>query len=299
MSCSGCANMHGMDWDDMKYVLAIERAKTLSAAGEALGVSHTTAGRRLRAVEESLGVRLFDRTPGGLVVTAAGAEVVEVAQETERSVHALEGRLLGQDTRLTGALRVTTMDVFFLRYHEAFTSFTRRYPDVDLTVTSSNEEASLTRREADVALRMTDAPPEYLVGRRVGRVQFALYGQAELVARCGGPDAPWNAFPWISWDERMNLRFLDDYIEARAPGFEVVLRVDFDSSLLHEAIARGVGVHFLSCVVGDADPRLTRIGEPIDEFNRDLWLLTMPDLRANSRVRAFMDHMAAAITADP
>ena len=284
-----------MDWDDLKYVLAIARAKTLSAAGASLGVSHTTAGRRLRAIEEALGVRLFDRTPDGLVVTAPGAEAVEAAEEMEQRVHALEGRVRGHDTRLVGALRVTTMDVFFLRFHEAFTSFARRYPDVELTVTSSNEEASLTRREADVALRMTTSPPEYLVGRRVGRVRFAIYGQDELVAACGGPDAPYDAFPWLSWDARMNVRFVDEWLAAHAPSARVVMRTDFDSLLLHEAIARGVGVHFLSRADGDADPRLTRIGPADQGFASELWLLTMPDLRANSRVRAFIDHMVEAL----
>ena len=284
-----------MEWDDVKFALAVARGGTLSAAGAALGVSHTTVSRRLQRLESALGARLFDRAPGGLVATAAGTEAIAAGEAIERRIHELDGRVLGRDTRLSGPLRVTTMDLFLLRYHEAFASFAHRFPDIDLTVTSSNEEASLRRREADVALRMTDAPPEYLIGQRVGRERFALYGQTELVECSGGPDASWASLPWLSWDERMDLRFLDAFIERRAPGHRVVMRVDFDSVLLREAIARGLGVHFLACADADEDPRLTRIGTAVEEFERDVWLLTMPELQTNPRVRSFIDHMADAI----
>lgn len=279
-----------MDWNDLRFVLAIARCGTLSSAARELGVSHTTAGRRLQAIEDALGVRLFERTPDGFIPTMAGEEVVEVAGETEQKLHALESRVLGQDKKLSGELRVTTMDIFFIQFHDIFTAFTERYPNIELTIMSSNEEASLTRREADVALRMTKKPPEYLVGRRVGNVQFAVYGASELVARAG-PDATWSDFPWLSWDKRMNLRFIDEWLKANAPGANVVARVNFDSVLIRETIARGVGVHFLSCLDGDSDPRLTRIGPILEEYGSELWLLTLAELRKTSRVRAFIDFM--------
>lgn len=285
-----------MDWDDLRYVLAIARARTLVGAGERLGVSHTTAGRRLRALEDVLGVRLFDRTPDGLEATSSGLDLIEVAREMERQVLALEGRVAGRDARLTGPLRVTTMDIFFMAFHAEIMAFAARYPEVDLTVTSSNAELSLTRREADVALRMSSTPPDALIGRRVGHVRFAPYASAALVERVGA-DAPLSAYPWLRWDERMGLDHVESLLERLAPGARVVLRTDFDSVLLREAVVAGVGVHVLSCVEGDAHPQLRRIGPILDGVGRDLWLLTLPDLKGSRRVRAFMDHMADAIHA--
>ncbi|WP_437643999.1 LysR family transcriptional regulator [Sorangium sp. So ce362] len=285
-----------MDWDDLRHVLALARHGTLSRAGVALRTTHTTVARRIRALEERLGVLLFAQTPDGYVATAAGQDVVEVAERTEGELLALEARVLGRDAQLQGRLRVSTMDMLFRVYQPAFSSFTERYPGVELTVASGDSEVSLPRREADVVLRMTSSPPEHLVGRKVGRVQFAVYASKGLAERAGQP-ARYADFPWIHWDERLDPRWLDAWLAANVPGARIAMRVDFSSMALQEAVAAGIGAHFLACIAADGDPRLARIG-PIDPaFDRDLWLLTLPELRNVNRIRAFMEHMAEALSA--
>lgn len=283
-------------WDDHRYALYLARTGTLSGAAEALGVSHTTVGRRIRALEERLGVRLFDATPEGFRPTAAGDDLVSVAERMEAEMLSLEGRVLGRDVRLTGALRVSAMELVFRAFREALTSFAQRYPGVDLTVTATDNEVSLTRREADVVLRLTGKPPETLVGRRVGRMQFYAYAARSLQARVG-EDAPLGAYPWIHWDARRGADWLDTWLAEHAPGATVAMRVDVSAAAMHELIAAGVGVQFLACVEGDADPSLVRIG-PRDPFAlRDLWVLTLPELRDTPRIRAFTDHMAERLPA--
>lgn len=284
--------MHSMDWDDLRYVLAVSRHQSLSLAGSRLGVSHTTVGRRVRAIEDALGVRLFDRTPDAFVATAAGQDIADVAEKLEAEILLLEGRVLGRDAQLHGRVRVATMDMLYRKFLSGFTSFMTRYPGVDLTVTSSDEEVSLPRREADVALRLTNKPPEYLVGRRVGRVSFCVFGERRLVKRIGA-DAPYDAFPWLHWDERLDMRPIDEWLQKHAPKAVIAMRIGTSGStaILRETIASGTGVHFLSTFDGDDDPRLARIGEPTTQFDRDVWLLTLPDLRNTNRIRAFMDHL--------
>ncbi|MDO9019136.1 MAG: LysR family transcriptional regulator [Deltaproteobacteria bacterium] len=285
-----------MNWDDLRYALAVARAQTLSGAAEALGVSHTTVGRRLRSLDERLGVRLFDATPEGFHPTAAGADLVAVAERIEADTLSLEGRVLGRDERLSGALRVSAMELVFRAFREAFTGFAARYPSVALTVTASDDEVSLARREADVVLRLTNKPPVQLVGRRVGRMQFVAYAARSLAARVG-EGAPLGAYPWIHWDERLGADWLDAWLAQHAPGASIVMRVDVSAAAMHELIAAGVGVQFLASVEGDADPSLVRVG-PVDPFaSRDLWVLTLPELRDTPRVRAFTDHMAERLRA--
>lgn len=286
-----------VDWDDLRYALAVSRGGTLSAAAEALGVSHTTVSRRLKALEERLGARLFDATPEGFRVTAAGADLVAVAERMEAETLSLQGRVLGRDERLSGALRVSVMELVFRAFKEDFVAFTARYPGVALTVTASDDEVSLARREADVVLRLTDRPPEQLVGRRVGRMQFMPYAARSLAERVG-EGAPLGAYPWIHWDERLpGMGWLDAWLAQHAPGATVAMRVDVSAAAMHELIAAGAGVQFLACVEGDADPSLVRVG-PVDPFaKRDLWVLTLPELRDTPRIRAFTDHMAERLRA--
>jgi DNA-binding transcriptional LysR family regulator len=279
-----------MEWDDLRCVLAVVRERSLTSAAASLGVSHTTVGRRVRALEETLGVRLFDRTPDGFVPTTAGHDIAEVAERMEGEVLSLEGRVVGRDAQLRGKLRVATMDILFHRFHGGFSSFAARYPSVELTIAASDTEVSLARREADVALRMSSSPPGYLVGRKVGRIEFAVYGSKALVRRIGAR-ASYGDYPWIHWDERLDMRWLDEWLAKNAPGARIAMRVDVGSLLLRQAIAAGIGVHFLACFEGDADPGLRRIGPIAAGYGRDLWLLTLPDLAATARIRAFMDHM--------
>lgn len=285
-----------MNWEDLRYVLAVIREHNLSRAAVSLGVTHTTVGRRVRAIEEQLGVRLFDRTPDGLLPTAAGQDVGDVAERMESDVLSLHGRVLGRDAQLRGKLRVSTMDMFFAAYHGVFASFAQRYPSVELTVATTPDRVSLTRRDADVALRLSNDPPEYLVGRKVGRVEFAVYGSEDLIERVG-TDAGYGDYPWIHWDERIDSRWLDTWLAVHAPRARVAMRVDGNTMALRNAIVGGIGVHFLPCFDGDAAPSLRRVGDIDTSFGHDLWLLTMPDLRGNIRVRAFMDHMEQALRA--
>lgn len=283
-----------MDWDDLRYVLAIARDRTLSRAAERLKATHTTVGRRLKTIEQTLGVRLFDATPEGYVATAAGREVIESAERVEAEMLGLEARVLGQDAQLEGKLRVSTLDLLFRAYHQAFTSFCERFPRVELTITTTDAEVSLLRREADVVFRLTNTPPEYAIGKRLAEVPFALYASRALVERVGAT-ASLSSYPFIHWDERLNPRWLDAWIAENAPGAKISLRIDSNMTVLRDLIRAGLGVHFLARFEGDPDPSLVCLRDADPKFNRGLWLLTLNELRTTSRVRAFMEHMEAEV----
>ena len=283
-----------VNWDDLRFVLAIAREQNLSRAASSLGVAHTTVGRRVKTFEEELGVRLFDRTPEGFVLTPAGQDLEKVAQRLEREVLDAENRLLGRDAQLEGRLRVSTLDFLFTSLGEHFRSFMSRYPGVDLTMVATNSEVSLNRREADVALRMSNSPLEYLVGRKVGRMHFGVYAAGTLVDRIGR-DAPLSDYPWLFWDERGQTRALDHWLDQHAPGARIAMRSTDSFMVSDHYLHAGTGVTFWPCFLGDADPELVRLGDRLTDFARDLWLLTLPDLRTNSRIRAFMDHMEGTL----
>jgi DNA-binding transcriptional LysR family regulator len=232
---------------------------------------------------------LFSSDDQGYTATAAGLHAVQSAEQTEEQLHALEARLIGGDAKLEGKLRVTTMDILFRRYERVFASFLQRFPGIELTLSCNDAEASLKRREADVALRLTREPAPYLVGRKVGRVDFAVYASKAL-ARKIGAKTPLSQWPWLNWDERLGTDWLDVWLAKHAPGAKAALRVDMGSLSLREVVAAGIGVHFLSCAEGDSDRRLVRISAIASDYSRDVWLLTLDELRSATRVRAFLDH---------
>jgi DNA-binding transcriptional LysR family regulator len=288
--------MCGMDWEDLRYVLELERGVTLARAATSIGVTHTTVGRRLRAMEDRLGVRLFDRTPDGFVPTPAGRDLADVARQIEDDVLAAERRMVGRDARLRGPLRISTMDMFVCGFYDVFDAFVERYPGIELTIDTSLHHVSLPRREADVLLRLTNQPPDYLVGRKVGRVEFAVYAADRLVDAIG-LDAGLGAYPWLGWDERSDSKWLDGWLAEHAPTARTVLRIDDSERVREHAVQAGTGVFFLPCFVGDTLPGVQRISPVVHEFGHDVWILTLRELRHNHRVRAFMDHVGEALAA--
>lgn len=281
--------MHAMDWDDYRYVLALSRAHTLSAAGKELRVARTTVGRRIAAIEKALGVPLFDQTADGFVATGAGEELAAVATRMEAEMLAAEGRVMGRDAQISGRLRVATMDFVFESFVDVFASFTERYPGIELTVCASYENVSLKRREADVAIRMSMAPSEYLVGRKLGMVEFALYANRELADDLAGVENL-GEYPWLFSDDRVEDEDVEKWIQGFAAGAKPALRYD-SYPVLRAAVCAGVGVSFLPTFDADRAPQLVALDWKLDEQARGLWCLTLPELRTNSRVRAFMDHV--------
>lgn len=280
--------MHGMEWDDLRYVLALKRAGNLTGAASSLGVTRTTVGRRLQDAEERLGVRLFDRTPDGFVATSAGEEIAETAARFEGEILLAEGRIRGRDAELSGGLRVSTLDFIFHSFADVFKAFAARYPGIQLTVDITPENVSLSRREADVALRLGNTPNEGLIGRRVGKVHFQAYAARALVESLG-PGATLSDYPWVHWDERSDTQWLDRWLDRHAPGAKIAIRAT-EYMAVRRAILSGFGTHFMPCCDGDSEPSLVALNARLTEEARDLWVLTLPDLRQNSRIRAFMDH---------
>ena len=279
-----------MDWEDLRYLLALARTGSLSGAAGELGVVRTTVGRRVDALESSLGVRLFDRTPEGFVPTGSGHDLAEVATRIEAEVLAAQGRVLGRDAELRGTLRVTTLDFIYDAYVDVFSAFIARYPGVELTIGASYDEVSLRRREADVAIRLTNTPSPHLVGRRLGRIHIAVYGSRDLLSRFG-PEPDLNELPWLRQDERLDDGSMDGWFAQHAPNARVAMRIGGSYPVLRAAVSAGVGVHFLPRIDADRDPNLVALTPNLPEALRELWALTLPDLRTNTRVRAFTDHI--------
>lgn len=285
-----------IDWDDIRFFLAVARRGSITAAARDLGVNHSTVSRRIAAFEDSLGVRLFDRLATGYALTPAGQEMVPSAQRMEEEALGLDRRLYGRDTELSGLLRVTTAGTFVNPFlMEQVGRFLVEYPGIDIEMVVSSDLANLHAREVDVAIRATMNPPETLVGRRIGRLTATLYARSDFVApgepgaanSAGAPDVI--AYLEGARDYTTASWFRDTYPTAR-----VRLRLN-NIEAAYEAILAGVGIGMLPCHMGDIDPRLRRLPPYHLEPVFDLWLLTHADLRRTAKVRAFINFMANAI----
>ena len=280
-----------LPWDDLQLILAVAEAGSLSGAGRKLRLSHTTVFRRLGAIEQRLGVRLFDRARSGYAPTPAGEEAAEAARRVEAEVLGLEQRVAGRDLRPSGSLRVTTTDsLLFGLLSSILRDFRAAYPEILLEITSSNTVLNLSRREADVALRPGRASPDSLVGRKIAMIAQAVYCPAKSA------NAKGERLDWIGPEGAMAYRALDSWMSEL--GHDQSCRLRIDSVLgIYAAVRNGGGRAVLPCYLGEADLGLARVGDPIPALATDLWLLTHGALRNTGRVRAFMGFVADAVVA--
>lgn len=286
------------DWNDLKLVLAVARAGTLTGAARALGIDHSTAYRRMTTLERRLAVRLFDRLPGGRYApTPAGERMTAAAERIEGETAALDRDLLGADLRLSGRLRVTCSEsLAYSLLTPCVAGFRREHPGIAVDVAIDNRALSLAQREADVALRVSRPREPNLHGRKIADVAWALYGAPDLADRAGRAEAGFRDLPFVGWEEGVMGVNVADWLSREVADAAIVYRTN---SVVNQLVAarEGVGLALLPCFVADPEPGLLRMGERLGELSRELWIVTHEDLRRTARVQAFMDWAFAYLTA--
>jgi DNA-binding transcriptional LysR family regulator len=290
------------DWNELRLVLAVARAGGLIGAARTLKIDHSTAFRRLQAIEARLGQPLFERLPGGgYEPTAVGERMAAAAERMEDEALALARDIVGRDPRLTGRLKVTSSETLAYRLltpHLA--AFRRAHPGIVVELTIDNRVLSLTRREADVALRPMRPKEGDLWGRKLADVAWTVYGTKDYLEAHGAPTTPADlkAHALIGWEESASEITAAAWLAAQVPASAVVYRT---SSLVNQlAVAQaGIGLAVLPCYLGDPEPGLVRaLPVPVPELARELWIVTHADLKRTARVRAFFEVVGDGLAAE-
>jgi DNA-binding transcriptional LysR family regulator len=287
--------MNAIDWDDLKLALAVARGGGLSGAARLLGLNHATVFRRLNALEQGLGVRLFERFRDGYTATPAGERVVAVAERMEAEVIDASRMLSGQDMRPEGLVRITTTDALLPLVAQCLPALHAANPLIALELIIANAMVSLGRRDADLALRATQAPPVELFGRKVGSFAYGIYAAKPLLEKAAGKKVDLAALPWVAPDETVSHTPSARWMRERVPAAPIAGCGNSLPAIL-EMVRAGIGLGLLPCLLAEPLPDLHRVGTetPMD---LPLWLLTHTDLRNVARVRATMSVLADAVAA--
>jgi DNA-binding transcriptional LysR family regulator len=278
-----------MNWDDLRFVLALGRSGTLKDAAESLGVHYTSVARKIKQFEESLGTRLFDSHPRQQVLTPHGEKLMQVAERIENEIFALDRELLGKESQLSGLLRISTIEPIAMAHCKDFADFIELHPDVELEIIADTSTRDLSKRESDIALRATKKPPEHLLGRQVATMRFAPFAMPELIERQGA-GTPIEDWPWVHWTMEGARPMWKPWLEKVNSGNGKVISVS-NGAVFNQMVESGNFVGYLAKRTANLTPALQQVGPWQPEIDIPIWMLTHPDLRHTARIKAFMDFM--------
>lgn len=283
-----------IDWNDLKYFLAVADHGSTLAAARAMRVSQTTVARRIAALEQSIGLPLFEKRQAGYALTPAGGGLVERARQVAVAAGAFAEAAAAEKRDIRGTVRITTQEIFAVTLlAPMLRQLHERHPEILIELDDSQDLRDLGEGEADIALRSAHGEVGAgIVGRRLGDDDWTLYCSRDYAAQHGVPTTrnqlKSHAFIggggpnlWRAYSAWLHDLGLDDRIvmhHASAMG-------------MLSAIRSGLGIAVLPCIVADADPDFIQCVPPTSNHGRSMWLVTHERVRHTPRVRLVIDFL--------
>jgi DNA-binding transcriptional LysR family regulator len=283
------------DWNDLRYFLAVARGGSTLAAGRALRVSQTTVARRIAALEQALGVPLFEKRQAGYSMTTAGRDLLARAEQVDHAANAFADAAAAQSRNLSGSVKVTTEEVYAITLlTPMLRELHEQHLDIMIELDTSQQVRDLGAGEADISLRSAKGPDQAagLVGRQLCVDDWALYCSRAYAERHGVPTtlAAMKKHAFIGGGGGHLWIHYQAWLKELGLEQQVAMHHATSGGLL-SAIRSGIGIAVLPCVVADGDPDLVRCVPPRADHGRQLWLLTHERCRHTPRVRAVIDFL--------
>ena len=283
-----------MDWNDLRYFVAVAEQGSTLKAGRALNVSQTTVARRITALEEAVGLTLFERRAAGYALTPDGQSLLGYARQVAGAATQFETAAASHERDLSGSVRLTTQEIFAITLlSPMIKELHDKHPQILLEVDTQQDLLDLGEGQADIALRSTGQEASAgVVGRRICIDDWTLYCSRDYAAAHGVPhtraDLKSHAIIgggggklWVHYEAWL-----------RSLGLEGQVAMHHASSMgLLSGVRSGLGLAVLPCLVADAEPDLIRCLPPRADHGRAMWLLTHDRVRRSPRVRLVIDFL--------
>jgi len=276
-----------LDWEDLRYFLALSQHQTLSATARALRVNHATVSRRIASLEETLGHSLFDRRQDGYVLNSVGRSVHEETQTMETAARAVFERL-DQRSDVTGLVRITmTRSLADGFVSEHLGSLLAEHPGLGIEIIAESRNLSLAHHEADLALRLGRPAKGELTIRRIATLTYGFYAHTSYCARVEAGETP----VFVGFDDDHASVPEAAWAARHLSKYRFVMRSNGQMSQAAFA-SGGYGVALLPDLLARQWPDLVALKMRLDVPSRELWLVMKPNIARIPRVRLVADFLA-------
>lgn len=282
-----------MNWDDLKLIDAAARMRSLSGAAKALDLSQPQLSRRLKAFEDRIGARLFDRTPTGLKPTEAGVRLIPLAAQMRKSAEAASRVLPDLSGASLKVVRVAVDEVRARVLTDRFAALSALLDGIELELISSHRNVDHQTRSIELQIRHCLPETDTLIARKVGDLAYGIFGARSYVA--SHPEAltddRFAACDWLGFapDDLWypaHMRWMEDHKVLRPR-----LRTNTITTLLNMTVS-GAGLSLLPVFMGNAHPDLVPLSGPLAELTYPEHIIVHRDVRREPAVRKAMDAIA-------
>lgn len=286
-----------LNWDDLRYFLAVARAGRLTTAARRLHVDHATCSRRIAALEAALAAKLFERRPQGYFLTNYGHRLMAMAETMESQVLAAQSEVGGQDLALSGAVRIGAPDGFTTYFlAPRISQLTARYPELEIQLVASPRLLSLSKREADIAISLNRPIEGRVVARKLTDYDLGLFASRSYIKTAAPIGAPEDLFdhPIIGYVDDLIFAPELNYLDEVTKGLRARLQ---SSNLIAQMMATiaGRGVCVLPLFMTKRQPALVQVLPEVVSLRRSFWLAVNSDLRNLARMRMIADFLSAEV----
>jgi DNA-binding transcriptional LysR family regulator len=284
-----------MDWDKLRIFHAVAEAGSFTHAGSSLGLSQSAVSRQVGALEDDLGVTLFQRHARGLLLTEQGNLLYTTTKHVFGKLDEARSALLDSKELPRGDLRVTaTVGIATKWLLPRMAEFIDAYPEIAVHILIDDAELDLAMREADVAIRMRAPVQNELIQRRLFTVHYGVYASQAYIEKRGQPAAvdQLDKHPLVVYGESApteirNINWLPD-LSKRNGHCAPVLRVNNVQGML-VAIESGLGMGLLPRYAAEGSHNLLRILPEAETPNFEVHFVYAESLRHSKRVAVFRD----------
>ena len=288
-----------LDWNDLRHFLAVARTGSTLAAGRSLRVSQTTAARRVAALEEELGLTLFERRPVGYRLTPIGEALMAQAEAMESAAERFADAAAGQSRDVSGTVRLTVEEIYAVTLlAPILRDLHEMHPGIRIELDTSEEVRDLAGGAADVALRSAVAlSGGGLVGRKVASTTWAIYCSRSYAEAHGRPRTrkALHGHPMVGGGGPGVWQAYRTWLEHEGLTDAIAIQHGTNTGLL-AAVRAGSGLAVLPTLVADLDPDLLRCLPPKPGYELGIWLVTHERMRHTPRVRVVLDFLAERLT---
>ncbi|MBI1261254.1 MAG: LysR family transcriptional regulator [Rhizobiales bacterium] len=295
-----------MNWDDLRYFLAVAAAGSLSGAGQQLGVNTTTVLRRVGSLEDDLGTRLFERERTGYRLTPSGEKLAEALEPVDRRLAALPRDFVADDKGREAVVRLAAGDSIAAGIiAPEYPSFREQHPGLALDIVPDPRISAAgggvprignPMRDVDLALRLARPTQGDMLMRKLGDMGFGLYASPGYLAARGTPQqmGQMSDHDVIGFSEGETPIGPVWWLSRAEKPAHVVMRAASDMARA-EAAREGMGLAALPCIMAEGDGRLTRVFGPEIIGALEIWLMARNDLAQLAHIRAVMAFMVEAV----